>query len=77
MFKYHILFLICFSSYIHNAISYLIFPLEYLQNDKYKFNDNNNQKEPKDIMKQIYFRNLITTLEIGTPQKKNSIIYSN
>ena len=70
MFKYHILFLICFSSYIHNAISYLIFPLEYLQNEKYKFNDNNNQKEPKDIMKQIYFRNLITTLEIGTPQKK-------
>ena len=51
---------------------YLIFPLEYLPLKNYKFIRNNNIDEniPEEVIKKIYYKNIITKLEIGTPSKK-------
>jgi hypothetical protein len=66
MINYFILFFIL---NIVTIYSYLVFPLKYLPNDNYKFIDNTNINTtiPKEIMQQIYFRNLMTEIEIGTP----------
>ena len=69
MIKYFILLLIL---NVVTIYSYLVFPLKYLPNDKYKFIDNININTtiPEEIMQQIYFRNLMTEIEIGTPTTK-------
>ena len=51
-----------------NINSYLIFPIEYLHDNYYKFiNKNSNNNTPQEIMQQIYFKILITKLPIGNP----------
>ena len=52
--------------------SFLIFPLEYLQNDKFLFSQNANLK-PQELVKQIFYKNLITKFEMGTPPKNISL----
>jgi hypothetical protein len=45
--------------------------LEYLPDKNYQFIKDNNIKQniPEEIIQQIYYKNLITKLEIGTPLK--------
>ena len=55
--------------------SYLIFPLEYLPKENYKFFQNNiNEKSPEKLFQQIYYNNLITKIKIGSTQK-NQIFF--
>ena len=56
--------------------SYLIFPLEYLPNQNYKFikENNFNSITPEEIIQQIYYKNILTKIEIGTPLKKIILI---
>ena len=49
--------------------SFIIFPLEYLPKETYKFYKDNSGKSPEEIIQQIYYKNLITKIEIGTPPK--------
>ena len=49
--------------------SFIIFPLEYLPKENYKFYKDNSGKSPEEIIQQIYYKNLITKIEIGTPPK--------
>ena len=59
----------------NNINSYLIFPLEYLNNDNYKFFQKDlKQNIPEILLKQIYYRNLITRITIGS-NKKNQIFF--
>ena len=66
MVKYYIYFLITIFCYINEINSYLIFPLEYLPNEIYKFIENENSA-PDQLMKQIYYSNFITHIKIGSP----------
>ena len=56
--------------------AYLIFPIEYLPEDHYTFLvDKNNKNETKeDMIKRIYYRNLMTRIELGTPKKNFTIV---
>ena len=63
-FKLFLLLIIICNSKIN---SYLIFPLEYLHDKYYSFNTKNNKASSEEIIQQIYYKNLITKLEIGTP----------
>ena len=55
--------------------SHLIFPLEYLPKENYKFFQNNtNTKIPEKLFQQIYYSNLITKIKIGST-KKNQIFF--
>ena len=60
------------NNYNNKVYSYLIFPLEYLPNQNYKFIKDNNLNTifPEEIIQQIYYKNLITKFEIGSPLKK-------
>jgi hypothetical protein len=49
--------------------SFIIFPLEYLPKENYKFYKDNSGKSPEEIIQQIYYKNLLTKIEIGTPPK--------
>ena len=49
--------------------SFILFPLEYLPKENYKFYKDNNTKSPEEIIQEIYYKNLITKIEIGTPSK--------
>ena len=60
---------------INEIHSYLVLPLEYLPNENYKFLKNTDiKKEKEELMKQIYYKNLITKIEIGTPKKTQMMI---
>ena len=52
----------------NKIISYIILELENLPKENYKFLDN-KPIFPEKLMKQIYYNNLITKLEIGSPPK--------
>ena len=69
--SYILLIIINIITYNHIINSYLIFPLEYLPDKNYQFIKDNNIKQniPEEIIQQIYYKNLITNLEIGTPLK--------
>ena len=64
-----IIFLIFF---INNANSYLVFPLEYLPNENYKFTKNKTL-QPEEMMKVLFYRNIITKFELGTPPQNISL----
>ena len=49
--------------------SYLIFPIEYLPNENYKFYKENMPQSQEIIFMQIYYKNFITKIDIGTPEK--------
>ena len=55
----------------NNVNSFLIFPLEYLQNENYKFYDDKIPDTPEKIFQQIYYKNFITKINIGKPQKNH------
>ena len=69
--SYILLIIINILTYNHLINSYLIFPLEYLPDKNYKFIKDNNIKQsfPEEIIQQIYYKNLITKLDIGSPIK--------
>ena len=80
MMKFHNIFIIFIIYNIYVIYSYLIFPLEYLPDKNYKFIDNESKDEfiPEKLMKQIYYRNFITQIKIGTPSKDiNLLIQTN
>jgi len=59
------------------AYSYLIFPVEYLPEERYLFyseNQNQNEESKEDMMRRIYYRNMMTTVEIGTPPRNVTMI---
>lgn len=52
------------------SISYIILPLEYLPKEHYKFIPKEDySNNPNLIMKELFYKRLITYLKIGTPQK--------
>jgi hypothetical protein len=56
--------------------SYLIFPLEYLPDKNYKFKDDNNVDKitPEEVIQKLYYKNLITKIDIGNPSQKISFL---
>ena len=56
--------------------SYLIFPLEYLPDKNYKFKSDNNIDEitPEEVIQKLYYKNLITKIDIGNPSQKISFL---
>ena len=62
-----IFFFIIIISY-HKVISYINFKLEFLPKNNYKLFINQTLL-PEQIIQQIYYNNIITKLEIGTPPK--------
>ena len=57
----------------YKIFSYIIFELEYLPNEQYKFK-NSTILSPENIIKQIYYKNIITKLEIGSPPKEMELL---
>ena len=48
--------------------SFLLFPIEYIDSKHYKFTSNNyNIKNPEEIIQEIFYKNIITKIEIGNP----------
>jgi len=68
---YRILFSLILILNFNNLIiqSFILFPLEYLPKGNYKIYKDTNIKSPEEIIQQIYYKNLITKIEIGTPPK--------
>ena len=60
----------------NKANTYLIFPLEYLANKNYKFIKDNNLHiiSPEEIIQQIYYKNLLTKISIGSPSQNSSFL---
>ena len=56
--------------------SYLIFPLECLPDKNYKFKDDNNVDgiTPEEVIQKLYYKNLITKIDIGNPSQKISFL---
>ena len=56
--------------------SYLIFPLEYLPDKNYKFKEGNNIDNitPEEVIQKLYYKNLITKIDIGNPSQKISFL---
>ena len=54
--------------------SYLIFPIEYLPNENYKFYRDDIPENQEMIFQQIYYKNFITKINIGTPKKKHMFL---
>ena len=54
--------------------SYLIFPIEYLPNENYKFYRDDIPENQEMIFQQIYYKNFITKINIGTPEKKHMFL---
>ena len=68
----YILFLI---NTISKNNSYIVLPLEYLPKENYRFiREPDPSNEIGNIMKQIYFKRLITHINIGTPEKKQMML---
>ena len=59
--------------------SFIILPLEYLPKEKYKLYQNENNKNmitsntPEEIMSQIFYKHLITKLDMGYPSQNISL----
>ena len=69
------IFFLIFISKLNCTKSYLIFPLEYLPDENYIFHkDNQNTNIPSILFQQIYYRNLITKIKVGSTQK-NQIFF--
>ena len=67
-------FFILFKIYVISNIlivkSYFIFPLKYLDDSNYIFKNDQNVEEPEKQMKDIYYRNIMTKIEIGSPKQE-------
>ena len=69
-----LLFIMTLNNYFEQVNSYLIFPLEYLPDKNYRFSKDNKIK-PEEIIQQIYYKNLITKFEIGSPLQKINLLF--
>ena len=58
---------------INKINSYLLIPLEYLPDKNYKFTKTENLT-PEKVIQQIYYKNIIITLKIGSQLQKISLI---
>ena len=59
------------------AYSYLIFPIEYLPEERYLFyadTKNKSEESKEEMMRRIFYRNIMTTVEIGTPPRNVTMI---
>jgi hypothetical protein len=56
------------------SYSYLIFPIEYLPEKHYKFSFEKSNITGVDLIKKIYYRYIMTKLEIGTPARNFTAI---
>ena len=56
------------------SYSYLIFPIEYLPEKHYKFSFEKSNITGIDLIKRIYYRFIMTKLEIGTPARNFTAI---
>lgn len=65
-----------FISFLILSNSFLIFPIEYLPEEKYKFIvDRKSQNETQaDMIQRIYYRNIITRIQLGTPPRNFTLI---
>ena len=70
--KQSLLFLLCFTL----INTYLIFPLEYLPEERYKFITDNKSKNKTDadMMQRFYYRFLSTSIEVGTPPRNFTFV---
>lgn len=69
-----LLFIMTLNNYFEQVNSYLIFPLEYLPDKNYRFSKDNKIK-PEETIQQIYYKNLITKFEIGSPLQKINLLF--
>ena len=54
------------------SLSYIIFPLDYLQKENFKFLNNNIN--PEGIFQKIYYSNIITKLQVGSYSKNITLL---
>ena len=67
--------LILISFNLKSTYSYVILPLEYLPKEHYKFFPKEGQSEtPQLIVKELFYKRLITYLNIGTPLKSQMML---
>lgn len=78
-YSFKFILLLIFSLNGFKINSYLLFPLDYIQDKNYKFfNLKDSSNKPEDIIKGIFYKNLITKLKIGTqPQILSFLIRTN
>ena len=74
-FKYDFIFLLIqLSFFIKLSNSYIVLPLEYLPKSIYKFIPKEDYiDKPEIVMKEIYYKRLITYINIGTPSKSQML----
>ena len=60
--------------YDNHINSYLIFPLDYLSDKYYTFIKDVPKKSHEGIIQEIYFKNFITKIQIGTPSISYTIL---
>ena len=83
IFKYNIFqlslsFIFIFFLNILKIHSFILFPLEYIPLNKDTFKNNYNDiKNPDEIMQILFYKNLITKIEIGTPPKAIPLLIKN
>lgn len=62
------LFIFIFIFNCNELYFYIQLPLEYIPSKNYNFPNGN--KSPEDIIQQIFYKNIITRIEIGSPSQK-------
>ena len=74
-FKFDFIFLLFqLSFFIKLSNSYIVLPLEYLPKSIYKFIPKEDYiDKPEIVMKEIYYKRLITYINIGTPSKSQML----
>ena len=65
--KFYFSFILIFTFNTPKIQSFLLFPLEYIQTKNNKIQNNNNIKTQEEIIQEIFYKNFITKIEIGTP----------
>ena len=76
LFKFGFISLLILNSFSFISInSYIILPLEYLPKKYYSFiPEDDYTKKPEVIMKELFYKRLITYLTIGTPEKEQMML---
>ena len=76
IFKFSFISLVIILSFdIKSSFSYVLLPLEYLPKEYYKFLPKEDySNKPEMVMKELYYKRLLTNLYIGTPQKSQMML---
>ena len=76
IFKFGLISLIILISFnFKQGFSYISLPLEYLPKKNYKFLQTNDlSNKPEVVMKDLYYKRLITYLNIGTPERSQMML---